>query len=238
MSSVRWLSSNDAPDAFPPPGQALAEPNGLLAAGGDLSAERLLSAYPRGIFPWYEEGQPILWWSPDPRAVMRPEEIKISRTLRRILRRDDLSISADAAFEAVLGGCAEPRRYGGGTWITGEMIQAYQRLHDLGWAHSFEAWREGALVGGLYGVCIGRVFFGESMFSRESDASKVALIKAVTYLRERGCELIDCQVWSAHLQSLGAIRMPREAFLDSLDRLCEPPGTPGSWRESFEEFSA
>jgi leucyl/phenylalanyl-tRNA--protein transferase len=229
MSTLRWLSSADAPDRFPPATEALTEPNGLLAAGGDLAPERLLAAYRRGIFPWYEEGQPILWWSPDPRAVLRPDGVKVSRSLRRSLIKGGFELKIDHAFRAVVAACAEPRRYTDSTWITRDMAAAYARLHELGWAHSFESWRDGELVGGLYGVAIGRVFFGESMFARAADASKVALVRLAEHLRARSFELIDCQVASAHVASLGASSISRAAFLSLLDRYCEPPGSPGSW---------
>jgi leucyl/phenylalanyl-tRNA--protein transferase len=229
MSTLRWLSSADAPDRFPPASEALTEPNGLLAAGGDLSPNRLLAAYRRGIFPWYEEGQPILWWSPDPRAVLRPDGIRVSRSLRRSLIKGGFEVRIDSAFAAVVAACAEPRRYTDSTWITRDMAAAYARLHELGWAHSFETWRDGELVGGLYGVAIGRVFFGESMFARATDASKVALVRLAEHLRARAFELIDCQVASAHVASLGATSISRAAFLALLDQYCEPPGTPGSW---------
>ncbi len=238
MTTPRWLANTDAPDAFPPPGEALTEPNGLLAMGGDLSPQRLLAAYVRGIFPWYEPGQPILWWSPDPRAVLWPDNLHVSRRLQRTRRRSDLSLTCDQAFTTVVRRCAEPRRYAEGTWITGEMSDAYSALHELGWAHSFEAWREDELVGGLYGVAIGRVFFGESMFSRVTDASKIALITAVEYLRTRDFALLDCQIWSSHLRSLGATTLPRAEFLQQLDDLCRPPGSPGSWAQDFEAVSA
>lgn len=226
---LRWLSSADAADRFPPASQALSEPNGLLAAGGDLSPTRLLAAYRRGIFPWYEEGQPILWWSPDPRAVLRPEGVKVSRSLRRSLNKGDFELRVDHAFEAVVAACAEPRRYTDATWITHEMAAAYTRLHRLGWAHSFESWRNGELVGGLYGVAIGRVFFGESMFARVADASKVALVRLAEHLRARSFRLIDCQVASAHVASLGATTVSRANFLAQLDEYCEPAGHPERW---------
>ena len=229
MSTLRWLSSADGADRFPPASEALVEPNGLLAAGGDLKPERLLAAYRRGIFPWYEEGQPILWWSPDPRAVVRPDGVKVSRSLRRSLIKGGFELRIDSAFAAVVAACAEPRRYTDSTWITRDMAAAYARLHELGWAHSFETWRDGELVGGLYGVAIGRVFFGESMFARVTDASKVALVRLAEHLRGRSFEIIDCQVASAHVASLGATSISRAAFLALLDRHCEPPGTPRSW---------
>ncbi len=238
MTTPRWLVHTDAPDAFPPPGEALTEPNGLLAMGGDLSPQRLLAAYVRGIFPWYEPGQPILWWSPDPRAVLWPDNLHVSRRLQRTRRRSDLSLTCDRSFTTVVQCCAEPRRYAEGTWITGEMSDAYSALHELGWAHSFEAWQEDELVGGLYGIAIGRVFFGESMFSRVTDASKIALITAVEYLRTRDFALLDCQIWSSHLSTLGATTLPRAEFLQQLDDLCRPPGNPGSWAQDFEAVSA
>jgi leucyl/phenylalanyl-tRNA--protein transferase len=229
MSSIVWISPQDRPDAFPPAQQALRDPDGLLAAGGDLSTERLLHAYRRGIFPWFEAGQPILWWSPDPRAVLRPEQLHTSRSLRRRIARREFAITVDRAFDAVLAACAAPRRYGSGTWLTPEMQEAYARLHALGWAHSFEAWRSGRLVGGLYGIYLGRVFFGESMFTEVSDASKVAFAHAVAYLEQRGCALIDCQVWSSHLHRLGAELIPRAAFLDRLNDYCCELGQPACW---------
>ncbi|HET7370457.1 MAG TPA: leucyl/phenylalanyl-tRNA--protein transferase [Gammaproteobacteria bacterium] len=213
--SLCWIHASEPPDAFPPVERALADPNGLLAAGGDLSIPRLLGAYRRGIFPWYEAGQPILWWSPDPRMVLYPGELHVSRSLRKTLRRNTFEVAIDRAFADVLDGCAAPRdAYG--TWLTAEMKQAYLRLHQAGFAHSFEAWRYGRLVGGLYGIELGRVFFGESMFSRESDASKVAL----ACLCQRDYDLIDCQVESPHLRRMGARLMPRRQFLECLDAGC------------------
>ena len=229
MSRLVWLSARDRPEAFPDPSLALAEPNGLLAAGGDLSTERLLYAYRHGIFPWYEAGQPILWWSPDPRAVLRPGDINVSRSLRRVLRQQRFEFSADSAFREVLAGCAEPRSYGAGTWITLEMRAAYERLHALGWAHSMEVWQAGELVGGLYGLHIGRVFFGESMFSRVSDASKAALVRLVEHLVPTGLALIDCQQATGHLARLGAVTMPRKAFLAEIHEACKPEPMPLSW---------
>ena len=229
---MRWLSPNDAADWFPPASEALREPNGLLAAGGDLTPERLLAAYRRGIFPWYEEGQPILWWSPNPRAVLWPDGLKISRSLRRSIANGGFEVKVDTAFDAVIAACAEPRHRGGGTWITDDMAQAYGRLHRLGWAHSFETWRDGELVGGLYGVAIGRVFFGESMFTRVTDASKVALAGMVEHVAARGFALIDCQVASAHMRTLGATDIPRSEFLAHLGRYCEPAQTPRNWRDA------
>jgi leucyl/phenylalanyl-tRNA--protein transferase len=229
VTSLLWLSRNQRADAFPPPSEALTEPNGLLAVGGDLEPERLLAAYKQGIFPWYQEGQPILWWSPDPRAVLWPSALHVSRSLRRSLRKRGFEFRVDTAFQRVVAACAEPRRYGGGTWITAEMAAAYARLHRLGWAHSFETWLDGRLVGGVYGVGMGRAFFGESMFSRVTDASKVALVRAVDFLRARGTELIDCQVASAHTQSLGAVDIPRATFLALIAELCSDPAKPEKW---------
>ena len=231
MRSLYWLSRHVQVDAFPPVSQALTEPNGLLAAGGDLTPERLLAAYRKGIFPWYQDGQPILWWSPDPRAVLTPEGLKVSRSLRRSLAKRGFEFRVDTAFELVVAGCAEPRSYGGGTWITAEMAEAYARLHRLGWAHSFETWQEGRLVGGMYGVAVGRAFFGESMFARETDASKVALVHAVDFLRLRETEIIDCQVASAHTRSLGAVDMPRAKFLTLIAKLTES-ARPQTWRSA------
>ena len=230
MRALRWLSPTASPEAFPPASEALTEPNGLLAAGGDLQPTRLLAAYARGIFPWYEEGQPILWWSPDPRAVLWPDGLKVSRSLRRSLNNPRFEFRVDTAFDSVVAACAEPRHYGGGTWITADVARAYGHLHQLGWAHSFETWADGTLVGGLYGVAIGRVFFGESMFTRATDASKVALVRGIDFLRERRFALIDCQVASAHITSLGAVTIPLATFLRLLAEFCDPPDTAQSWR--------
>jgi leucyl/phenylalanyl-tRNA--protein transferase len=228
--SLLWLSRNERADAFPPASEALTEPNGLLAAGGDLEPERLLAAYKQGIFPWYQDGQPILWWSPDPRAVLWPGGLKVSRSLRKSLRKRGFEFRIDTEFERVVAACAEPRRYGGGTWITAEMAAAYTRLHRLGWAHSFETWAEGRLVGGLYGVAIGRAFFGESMFTRVTDASKVALVRAVDFLKARGTAIIDCQVASAHTHTLGAVDIPRAQFLEVIAECCAAAVRPEIWR--------
>ncbi|MED5535174.1 MAG: leucyl/phenylalanyl-tRNA--protein transferase [Pseudomonadota bacterium] len=231
-----WLSPTEGPDSFPSPENALAEPNGLLAVGGDLSPERLLAAYPRSIFPWYEEGQPILWWSPDPRAVLFPEDLHVSRRLARTLRHSNITISVDTSFRAVIQGCATPRRYADGTWITPAMLQAYEQLHKLGYAHSFEAWDGDDLVAGMYGIAIGQVFFGESMFTRISNASKIVFVRAVEYLQSKRFELIDCQIWSDHLESLGATTVPRAAFVDYLGSLCEPPGDPSCWNKDHARY--
>lgn len=223
---IPWLG--DRP-AFPPLESALAEPNGLLAAGGALSPEWLLGAYGQGIFPWYNQGEPILWWSPDPRLVLVPARLRISQSLRKTLRRHRFTVRLDTAFAEVMRACAAPRAAGVGTWITPEMQAAYQRMHELGYAHSVECWREGRLVGGLYGMALGRVFFGESMFSAETDASKVALAHLARLLAARGYGMIDCQMTTAHLMSLGAREIPRAAFRRALERwVHEGPG-PGRW---------
>jgi leucyl/phenylalanyl-tRNA--protein transferase len=214
--SIAWLAAGDPPDAFPDPARALVEPSGLLAAGGDLSAERLLAAYRRGIFPWYSPGQPILWWSPDPREVLWPAKFHVSRSLRREQARTDVEIRADTCFAAVIGQCAAPRTRSPGTWINADMRTAYLRLHGLGHAHSLEVWRDGRLVGGLYGVQVGRVFCGESMFSAEANASKLALAHLAQHAAARGIELIDCQLESPHLRSLGSEPLARTAFLARL----------------------
>nr|VFK58467.1 MAG: leucyl/phenylalanyl-tRNA--protein transferase [Candidatus Kentron sp. TUN] len=216
------LSSHSPPDAFPDPAYALTDPNGLLAVGGDLEPARLLFAYRNGIFPWYSDGQPILWWSPDPRAVLFPHEMKISRSLRKTLRRGHFRITYDRCFSDVIRECAAPRpdRHGernAGTWITTEMSAAYVRLHELGYARSVECWEGADLVGGLYGVALGQVFFGESMFSRVRDASKVALVD----LCRQDYALIDCQLPSEHLTRLGAVGIPRDRFRALLSRFCE-----------------
>ncbi|HEX4387376.1 MAG TPA: leucyl/phenylalanyl-tRNA--protein transferase [Steroidobacteraceae bacterium] len=212
MRTITWLSAHDAPEWFPPLEQALEEPAGLLAAGGDLSPERLVAAYRRGIFPWYSPGQPVLWWSPDPRAVLFPEEFRISRSLAKTLRNGGFTVTNDADFAAVIDGCAAPRAASPGTWITSEMRAAYLQLHRLHLAHSVEVCHAGELVGGLYGVRLGSVFFGESMFSRVRDASKAALARLVDLCRREGVVVIDCQLPSRHLESLGSRSIPRAQF--------------------------
>lgn len=212
MKTITWLSPQDAPERFPPLERALDEPPGLLAAGGDLSPARLLAAYRRGIFPWYSPGQPVLWWSPDPRAVLFPEEFRCSRSLEKTLRNRGFQTHIDLDFAAVITACAAPRAASAGTWITAEMRAAYIELHRQGRAHSIESYLEGRLVGGLYGVRLGGVFFGESMFSRERDASKVALARLVELCRAEAIALIDCQLPSRHLESLGSRLIPRSRF--------------------------
>ncbi len=223
---IPWLDS-EAP--FPRVETALREPNGLLAAGADLSPERLLSAYRHGIFPWYSESEPILWWSPDPRMVMYPAELNISRSLAKTLRNTCYEIRFDNAFDAVVAACAAPRQGQRGTWITSEMRLAYHELHRLGFAHSVETWISGELAGGLYGVAIGGVFFGESMFTQVRDASKLAIVALVRQLLAEDIALIDCQFHTDHLQSLGARRVSRTDFLRQVADLVHNPRTEGNW---------
>jgi leucyl/phenylalanyl-tRNA--protein transferase len=217
-----WLEPDSDPAQFPDPGYALQEPDGLLAVGGDLSPARLLNAYRQGIFPWYSDGQPILWWSPNPRAVLFPDRLKISHSLKKTLRRQRFRVTLDSAFTEVIAACSTPRPEQEGTWITDEMQQAYGQLHRIGFAHSVEVWEDKALVGGLYGVSLGKVFFGESMFTQRSDASKVGFAHLVEQLKAWGFGLIDCQVHTSHLSSLGAEDIPRTEFLELLDIWCEP----------------
>lgn len=217
-----WLEPESDPAQFPDPIYALEEPNGLLAVGGDLSPARLLNAYRQGIFPWYSDGQPILWWSPDPRAVLYPDEFRTSRSLRKRLRQRPFRVTFDSAFAEVIEACSAPRSGADGTWITTEMKQAYLQLYRIGFAHSVECWDGEELVGGLYGVSMGKVFFGESMFSRRSDASKIGFAHLIEQLKAWGFALIDCQVHSGHLASLGAEDVPREQFLELLDIWCDP----------------
>ena len=219
---LHWLEPSDPPDSFPDPSQALADPDGLLAVGGDLSNARLLAAYRNGIFPWYQDAQPVLWWSPDPRSVLFPLELRVSRSLRKTLRRNEFEVSVDQNFAGVIAGCAAARAEPG-TWITTDMQAAYLALHRAGYAHSIETWRDNQLVGGLYGVNLGGVFFGESMFSRQTDASKVALVKLVSICKQSGIELIDCQLASAHLTSLGSRPVARTEFQQLLARLVHFP---------------
>jgi leucyl/phenylalanyl-tRNA---protein transferase len=220
MKRIRWLAPGDSPSVFPDVSEALDDPAGLLAGGGDLSPERLMEAYRRGIFPWYSAGQPVLWWSPDPREVLFPAQFHVSRSLRRHLRRASYRITENQAFRQVVSACAAPRPGQPdamtGTWITAEMQSAYCELRDLGLAHSIEVWSGERLVGGLYGVRSGGVFSGESMFSRESNASKAALAWLAGVAPERGIRLIDCQMPTAHLRSLGSRPLPRTEFLEWL----------------------
>jgi leucyl/phenylalanyl-tRNA--protein transferase len=215
---------------FPPPD--LAEPDGLLAVGGDLRPQRLLMAYSLGIFPWYSPGEPILWWSPDPRLVLEPSGIHISQSVQKIIRQRKYEIRLDTAFPTVIEACAAaPRKIGNGTWITNEMKVAYIRLHELGFAHSVECWQGDELVGGLYGISIGRIFCGESMFSKLPNTSKIALVALATLLKSKEFQLIDCQVPTEHLISLGAFEMARSEFLKRLDNAIQFPSLIGSWRD-------
>jgi leucyl/phenylalanyl-tRNA--protein transferase len=231
---IPWLEI-DTP--FPDVSKALTvEAPGLLAAGADLSPARLLQAYRNGIFPWFSEGQPILWWSTDPRMVLYTDQFKISNSLTKTLRKIERSrldggrwdVRFDSAFDDVMRACAAPRRDGPGTWISDEIIAGYTGLHALGYAHSAEVWLDGELVGGAYGVCIGRMFYGESMFARVSDASKVALAYLVAFLQRHGVEMVDCQQETGHLASLGAAPIPRSRFLEHVHRATARPGI-GSW---------
>ena len=229
---IKWISRDDPPDAFPAISQALRSPNGLLAAGGDLSTERLLHAYEHAIFPWFDTGQPILWWSPDPRCVLLPANLHLSRRFRRSLKNTNFGVSFNEAFADVIMACSGRRDRRTGTWITPEMIDAYSRLHALGWAHSVEVWLEGELAGGIYGVAIGRAFFGESMFSRVTNASKVAVLALCRQLIAHDFAVLDCQVASPHLMSLGATRMPRMEFASLLEAVCTPRSRFEAWPQS------
>jgi len=224
---IHWLSEALV---FPPLATALAEPNGLLAAGGDLNPKRILVAYRRGIFPWYSAGEPILWWSPDPRMVLFPDELKISNSLAKTLRNADYEVRLDTAFDEVIHACAvKPRDGQPGTWITAEMQEAYRGLHRLGYAHSVETWIAGRLAGGLYGIALGQAFYGESMFSHARDASKISLAHLCAHLKRRGFGIIDCQMETAHLASLGARPIPRRDFAARLEQLCPHGDAPGHW---------
>lgn len=229
---IPWLDGNQP---FPPLTLALTEPNGLLAAGGQLTPERLINAYENGIFPWYSDNQPLLWWSPDPRMVLRPAEFKISRSLGKRLRKGDFEVRIDTRFVSVMCACAAPRDGQAGTWITDEMIAAYSALHRRGIAHSVETWINGELVGGLYGVALGRMFYGESMFTRSTDASKIALAHLVRQLERWKFGLIDCQMQTPHLASFGAREIPRDTFVRDLKVLvnCEAPQ---SWQFDNDLF--
>lgn len=228
---IPWLEHDDP---FPPLESALKQPNGLLAAGADLTPGRLLAAYRLGIFPWYAPGEPLLWWSPDPRMTLFPSELKISRSLAKTLRNREYEVRFDSAFAAVMQGCATrgacaAASPGAATWITAEMCAAYQRLHELCYAHCAETWIDGKLAGGLYGVALGRMFYGESMFTRERDASKIAMVHLVRRLERRGYGMIDCQMHTQHLASLGARAIPRESFSLRLRELVDCAMTPTKW---------
>jgi len=226
---IYWLSDGDPAEAFPPISSACTEPDGLLAAGGDLSPERLLYAYRHGIFPWNGEDQVVLWWSPNPRCILRPAEFHVSRRLRRDIKNSDLQFSFNQAFAEVVAACAASRPSQDGTWITSDMAQAYGQLHELGWAHSVEIWRADELVGGLYGLAIGHAFFGESMFSRVNNASKIAMLALCHSLVEHRFSILDCQVVSPHLLSLGVQLIPREEFRDILNLACDPADKALHW---------
>ncbi len=233
---IQWISPDDPPESFPSVKNALSMPNGLLAAGGDLAPERLVYAYRHAIFPWYDSGQPILWWSPDPRCVLVPDAFHIARRFRRTLRRCQFLVSCNQSFADVINACAAQRAADPGTWITAGMIEAYMTLHREGWAHSVEVWLDRTLVGGIYGLAIGKVFFGESMFSGASDASKVALLALSRHLAEHQFALIDCQMPSPHLLGLGAQLMPRDEFAALLQVACVPAMKFMQWPET--EFAA
>ncbi|ROO08001.1 leucyl/phenylalanyl-tRNA--protein transferase [Pseudomonas fluorescens] len=218
---LTWLQRNSL--TFPPLEMAMRDPNGLLAAGGDLSADRLIQAYRHGCFPWFSEGQPILWWSPDPRTVLFPDELHVSRSLGKLLRQERYQVTFDQDFDAVIRACAAPRDYADGTWITEAMQDAYVELHRRGFAHSVEVWDQGELVGGLYGLAMGQLFFGESMFSRADNASKFGFATLVRHLQDSGFVLIDCQMPTDHLHSLGARAIPRQQFADYLANHLDQP---------------
>lgn len=223
------LNPHNAEQAFPPLDKALKTPNGLLAIGGCLSNTRLINAYRHGVFPWYNPDEPILWWSPDPRLILFPDQLVISASLRKTLRKNIFSITFDQSFSQVIAGCASLRKEGVGTWITHEIYYAFNELHRLGIAHSAEAWLDGELVGGLYGLALGRVFFGESMFHSKTDASKVAFVALVNQLKTWGYQLIDCQVYTSHLARFGAQEVDRSYFAKLLDQYCDSPVTQSAW---------
>ncbi|SDU07365.1 leucyl/phenylalanyl-tRNA--protein transferase [Halopseudomonas salegens] len=229
VQRLTWLDPDDL--RFPPPEQALDDPNGLIALGGDLRPQRLIKAYRQGIFPWYQDDQPLLWWCPDPRTVVTPDSLHVSRSMQKFLRKTDFRVSFDQDFPAVIRACAAPRSYADDTWITDDMQAAYSALHRLGIAHSVEVWQQDQLVGGLYGIALGRVFFGESMFSWQTNASKTAFIHLVRQLGAWNFALIDCQMPTDHLFSLGAQSMSRSDFLQQLARLCPADG-PNAWGQS------
>ncbi|MDO9372353.1 MAG: leucyl/phenylalanyl-tRNA--protein transferase [Gammaproteobacteria bacterium] len=228
MGNPYWIKAHDT--GFPDVELALREPDGLLAVGGDLTPQRLIEAYRNGIFPWYSADQPVLWWSPDPRTVLLPENFKISRSLHKLLRQNKYRVTFDTCFTDVMQACAAPRKDDAGTWITPEMVAAYSALHHLGHAHSVEVWHGDELVGGLYGVALGSMFFAESMFSRRSNTSKVALAHLVACLRKWNYALIDCQMHTAHLASLGAEELPRREFIRLLQHWRDIPPAANAWQ--------
>jgi len=233
VTSPFLIKSNDKTYVFPDPSLALVEPNGLLALGGDLSPERLLSAYRQGIFPWFNSGDPILWWSPNPRAVLYPHKIRISRSLHKTINKKKFTLTIDLAFDEVVKACQAPRIKQKGTWITPEMRIAYSKMHQLGYAHSVECWQNNELVGGLYGLVIGQVFFGESMFSSVTDASKVALVYLTEKLLQWDYQLVDCQVQSEHLRKLGAEDMPRQQFCATVRTLTGKSVATQAWQANW-----
>ncbi len=231
---LHWLDPRDPNQPFPPPNRAMRDPNGLLAIGGDLSVERLLRAYSSGIFPWYNPNEPILWWCPDPRAVLDPAEFHVSHSLEKRIRKPDYAVTLDRAFADVLDGCTASRRGSNGTWLGTDMKRAYLELREAGHAHSAEVWRDGKLVGGLYGVALGRAFFGESMFSTETDSSKLALYWLCQQLKAWSFEMIDCQIASQHLRTLGAAEISRDRFLSRLRSAQQAASRTGLWRYEID----
>lgn len=231
MTALPWLESFSLD--FPSTETALDDPNGLLAAGDTLTTEQLIKAYQLGIFPWFEDGQPVLWWSPSPRLVLKPSDLHTSKSMKKLLRKGLFRVTTDTAFEEVIQACAEPRINQSGTWITEEIEQAYIKLHELGYAHSVEVWRENELVGGLYGIAMGKVYFGESMFARESNASKYGFLTLIPALEALGYRLIDCQVHTEHLASLGATEIPRAEFEDYLLNFIKDPRERPAWPDSL-----
>ncbi len=221
QNKLYWVADNIIADTFPDVSSALTDPDGLLAIGGDLTPERLITAYKTGIFPWYSKGQPVLWWSPDPRCILIPDEIHVSKSLKKTIKSSRFQVTFNQNFKTVIHNCASPRKGNPDTWITDEIIDAYAQLDQMGYILSVETWQEDKIVGGLYGVLIGDVFFGESMFSHMRDASKIALVAAAQRLKHNGCKLIDCQIHSKHLQSLGARLIQRKLFTDMLKVYCK-----------------
>jgi len=226
---IHWISEEDPPHAFPPIDSAFEVPDGLLAAGGDLSEDRLLYAYAHGIFPWFSDGQPILWWSPDPRCILVPAQLRVSRRSRRSLRNSEFTVSFNRDFGTVIDECAKDRPGQDDTWITEEMNAAYRRLNESGWAHSIEIRRDDKVVGGLYGIAIGKVFFGESMFTREDNASKAAMLALCNVLQRHEFSLLDCQIVSPHLVSIGDVTIERHQFAATLAKACGAPEKLASW---------
>ena len=224
---IPWL---EADDPFPPTSKALKQPNGLLAAGADLTPGRLIEAYSLGVFPWFNADEPVLWWSPDPRMVLFPAELKIARSLKKVLRNRPYEVRLDTAFSQVMRGCSQPRDGQNGTWISPMMTDAYTRLHEMGVAHSAETWIDGKLAGGLYGVALGRMFYGESMFTEVTDASKIAFVHMVWQLKRWGFGLIDCQMKTTHLETFGAREIPRSDFMRRVSKLIQYSPTPTRWR--------